>query len=114
MPKSQPVASYLTARRWSPAEGRAALAALSASGLSTSAFAAREGLDVQRLRSWSRRLAPAAHKERPRSAFVEVVPRAAERVEIALRSGHVLRVAESIDTATLRRLVEALELPSSC
>jgi hypothetical protein len=45
---------------------------------------------------------------------VEVVPRAAERVEIALRSGHVLRVSESIDTEALRRLVEALEPSSSC
>jgi transposase-like protein len=114
MPKSLPVASYLTVRRWSPADARDALAAHAASGLSASAFAAREGFDVQRLHSWRRKLARAPHKERSRSAFVEVVPRAAERVEIALRSGHVLRVAESIDTAALRRLVEALEPPSSC
>jgi len=114
MPKSLPAAPYITARRWSTSNARAALAALSASGLSASAFATREGLDVQRLHRWRRQLAPAPHEERRGSAFVEVVPHPAERVEIALRSGHVLRVAESIDMAALRRLVEALELPSSC
>ena len=41
--------------------------------------------------------------------FVEVVPRAIERVEIVLPSGVVLRVAESIDAAALRRIVDALD-----
>jgi transposase-like protein len=114
MPKSLPVASYLTARRWSASVARDALAAHAASGLSARAFAAREGFDAQRLRSWSRKLVAGLRGGRLGPAFVEVLPRAAERVEIALRSGHVLRVSESIDTAALRRLVEALEPSSSC
>jgi transposase-like protein len=114
MPKSLPVATYLTARRWNAPVARTALAALAASGLSAGAFAAREGLDAQRLRSWRRRLARGSHRATRAAAFVEVVPRAAERAEIALRSGHVLRVAESIDAVTLKRLVDVLELPSPC
>jgi hypothetical protein len=115
MPKPPPVASYLTARRWSVAQARAALAALASSGLSASAFATRAGFDVQRLHSWRRKFATAVAKESA-PGFVEFRPRAVERVEVVLRSGHVLRVAESIDTAALLRLVEALERssPSSC
>ncbi|HEY4824331.1 MAG TPA: hypothetical protein VIH49_04710 [Solirubrobacteraceae bacterium] len=115
MPKSPPVASYLTARRWSVAQARAALAAFASSGLSAGAFAARAGFDVQRLHSWRRRFASAPAQERA-PGFVEFRPRVVERVEVVLRSGRVLRVAESIDPATLLRLVEALERssPSSC
>jgi hypothetical protein len=118
MPKPPPVASYLTARRWSVAQARAALAAFASSGLSASAFATRAGFDVQRLHSWRRKFATAAAAAAKESApgFVEFRPRTVERVEVVLRSGHVLRVAESIDTAALLRLVEALERssPSSC
>jgi hypothetical protein len=116
MPQSPPVASYLTRRRWTEAEARAALAALDASGLRPSAFATREGLDVQRLQSWRRKLG-AKPKTRPapasRPAFVEVRPRSSEPIEIVLRSGRVLRVPESIDSAVLRRLVDALDEPPS-
>ena len=109
MPKSSPTppVSYKTRRRWTPIEARAALSALAASGLSQSAFAAREGLDPQRLRGWRHKLG-----ESFPPAFVEVCPRAAERVEIVLPSGLVLRVAESIDAVALRRLIGALESPS--
>jgi transposase-like protein len=115
MPKSPPAASYVTARRWSVAEARSALAALASSGLSASAFAARAGFNVQRLHSWRRKFATApAQESTPR--FVEFRPPAVERVEIVLRSGRVLRVSESIDPAAVVRLVEALERssPSSC
>ena len=101
MPKSPPM-SFRTRRRWTAVEARAALAALASSGLSQIAFAAREGLDPQRLGVWRRKLRDAA------PAFVEVRPRAIERVEIVLPSGLVLRVAESIDAGALRRLVDAL------
>jgi hypothetical protein len=115
MPKSPAVASYLRARRWSVAQARVALAALASSGLSASAFAARAGFNVQRLHSWRRKLATAPAQEGA-PAFVEFRPSGVERVEVVLRSGHVLRVAESIDTAALLRFVEALEQssPSSC
>jgi len=97
--------SFRTSRRWTESEGRAALAALASSGLSQNAFAAREGLDPQRLRLWRRKLG-----ETPvLSRFVEVRPRAIGHVEVVLRSGLVLRVAESIEPSTLRGLVDALD-----
>jgi len=106
--------SYSTTRRWTENDGRTVLAAQDASGLSVPAFAAREGLDPQRLYFWRRRLGNSAEpSEAP--TFIEVRPAAArELVEIALRSGHVIRVAESIDAGVLRRLVDALEDGGAC
>jgi hypothetical protein len=117
MPKPPRSIAYRTRRRWTVADARAALAALAASGLSARAFAIREGLDPQRLRRWAHDLDTVAEPE-PTVAlppkFVEVRPRVAEPVEVVLRSGRVLRVAESIDTAALVRLVEALERADPC
>lgn len=96
--------------RWTESHARAVLAAQRASGLSIKAFAAREGLDVQRLYTWKSRLKGSADQP----AFVEVRRHALEYVEIVLRSGRVLRVLESIEGGSLRRLVDALERESSC
>ena len=52
-------------QRWTMKEARAVLAELAKSRLSPREFAAREGLDVQRLHSWRRKL-----ESRP--TFVEV------------------------------------------
>lgn len=114
MPKSPPPpsASYKTRRRWTTVEARAALAALASSGLSQSAFAAREGLDTQRLRAWRQKLGVVIAPALP--SFVEVRARAAERVEVVLPSGVTLRVAESIDASLLRQLVDALDRTSPC
>ena len=114
MPKPRPFASYATRRRWTATDARAALSALTESGLTPRAFAGREGLDVQRLHSWRRKLGATIDEaaEAP-PAFVELRPRADEHVEVVLLSGRVLRVAESVDTAALARLVEVLERPSS-
>ena len=119
MPTSPRSRSFLTARRWGATEARAALAALASSGLGPSAFAARHGLDVQRLHRWLRKFgaAPSAPVGRTLArSFVELRPRPAKRVEIVLRCGQVLRVTESVDTAALLRLVDALEdrQPRSC
>jgi hypothetical protein len=48
-------------------------------------------------------------------AFIEIRP-SAERavVEVVLRCGQVIRVAESIDPSVLRRLTDALEQDQSC
>ena len=108
MPK--PPAAYTTRRRWTAVDARAALSTLSASGLTPPEFAAREGLQPQRLRRWQRQLdggAVSAGATPPE--FVELRPQVPERVEVVLRSGRVLHVAESIDTRALVRLVEALE-----
>ena len=115
MPKAHSLpASYLTERRWTEDSARAVLAAQSASGLSVAVFAAREGLDPQRLYFWRRRLGNSTEpSEAP--TFIEVRPATSrELVEIALRSGHVIRVAESIDADVLRRLVDALEEGRAC
>lgn len=115
MPKVQPLpSSYSTMQRWTEDDARTVLAAQDASGLSVPAFAAREGLDPQRLYFWRRRLGNSAMtSEAP--TFIEVRPAAGrELVEIALRSGHVIRVAESIDAGALRRLVDALEEDPTC
>lgn len=116
MPKSRlQSASYSTKRRWADDDARTVLAAQEASGLSVAAFAAREGVDMQRLYFWRRRLGSCAVERPEPPTFVEV--RAAsgrELVEIALRSGHVIRASESIDPSFLRRLVDALEQDPAC
>ena len=82
---------YRTRRRWTEKEARAALAALAASRLSTRAFAAREGIDPQRLYCWRRKLGPSGSREVvapvAAPAFVELRPAVPERVEVVLRSG---------------------------
>jgi transposase-like protein len=100
-------------QRWTPEKASAVLAELAASGLSVQKFAARAGLDPERLYRWRRQLgatapAPAA------AAFVEVRPSLRSRVEIVLRSGHVLFVPETIDAGALHQLVEMLERTGEC
>jgi hypothetical protein len=75
MPKPMPP-TFKARRRWTAVEGRAALVALASSGLSQSAFAAREGLDSQRHRMWRRKLGAVGAP-----TFVEVRRREVERVE---------------------------------
>lgn len=116
MPGRRPPALYLTRRRWTVADGRSALTAWDASGISMLAFAKREGLDVHRLYRWRRRLeaegsAGAAEATRE---FVELRPRDVQPVEVVLRSGRVLRVSETIDAPALLRLVRALEEDAPC
>lgn len=107
MPKKLP--TYRTRRRWTAAEGRAALDALAKSGFSIPAFADREKLDEQRLRFWRKRLGAAKKRMRRRPAFLEVRPREPERVEIVLRSGRTLRAATSIGRDALAMLVDVLD-----
>ena len=110
-PVPTPAVAYLT--RSLRADARVVLAALEASGLSVQVFAERESLDPQRLYYWRKRLgSDKALTVSP--TFVEVPRHAPEPVEIALRSGRSLRVRESIDAATLRRFVTALEEDAAC
>jgi transposase-like protein len=114
MPKTRVLpAAYSTGRRWTDDDARTVLVAQAASGLSVSAFAAREGIDPQRLYSWRRRVEAGPVAAPP--AFIEVRHAAErERVEIVLRSGRVVRVAESIDADALRRLIAAIEQDPAC
>ncbi len=104
-------AEYLIRRRWTADVARDALSALAESGLSLSAFAAREGLDAQRLYVWRRRLGSSTAT--PQS-FVEVRSAAGDPIEVVLRSGHVVRLPPSFDAAALARLLEVLESASAC
>ena len=95
--------------RWTEQDAAAALAALRQSSLSVAVFAAREGIDAQRLYVWRRRL-------EPRAGFVELTPPTAldlrdtpRGFEVALRCGHVVRLSERFDADALRRLVDVLE-----
>lgn len=47
---------YSARRRWSNEDARAVLREMDGSGLSPQEFAAREGLEVQRLLRWRRRV----------------------------------------------------------
>lgn len=100
-------------RRWTAVEARAALSAQRSSGLSASAFARREGLGAQRLRAWTRRL-EARSSPTVAPTFIEVARGVSEPIEAVLRSGVVLRVAETVDPKALRRIVEALEDGARC
>jgi hypothetical protein len=88
------------------------------SGLSERAFAAREGLDVQRLQWWRRRFEAASERaaasDQARPTFVEVPRREAVVLEVVLLSGRVVRVPESIEPEVLRRLALALEDDAAC
>jgi transposase-like protein len=111
MPKSQSIVAYRTRPRWTSDDARAALTALVDSGLSVPAFAVREGLDPQRLYLWRRRLAAETGAA---PAFVELRAATIERIEVVLRSGHVLRVPDSFEPEALRRLLEVLEPSRPC
>jgi transposase-like protein len=115
MPKARLLpALYSTGRRWTEEDARIVLAAQGSSGLSVVAFAAREGIDPQRLYFWGRRFGRSA-AETAQPPFIEVRGTAErERVEILLRSGRVVRVADTIDAEILRRLVDALEQDPTC
>ena len=106
-------ARYKSSLRWTPVEAEAALAELRSSGLTVSAFARQEGLHPRRVLAWKKRL-EAKPSLPSREAFVEVVPRSDERIEVVLRTGVVLRVAETVEPNALRRIVEALEDRDQC
>jgi transposase len=127
MPKtgSPSSSTYLKRRRWTAEEAKQALTALGQSGLSPGAFAAREGLSPQRLWRWRRQLGmPSA------TAFEEIVRRdagailegeapapasaSAERFEIVLVSGRVVRVPASFDATALRQLLALVDEGRAC
>ena len=116
MPKSPSRSSGLSKQprrqRWTPEKASAVLAKHGASGLSIQEFAAREGLDPERLYRWRRQLGAAA-LQAP-TAFVELRPSVQSRIELVLRSGHVLFISESMDVGALRRLVDALDRDGEC
>ena len=110
-------------RRWTPKKAKRVLEEQVKSGLTVSAFAAREKLNVYRLYRWQKRLCASAPKP---PTFEELVVRdvtqsptepavpTRDRIEVVLRSGLIVRVGESFNAETLRRLLGVLEGARSC
>jgi transposase-like protein len=118
MPKSPAdIVSLLptgTRLRWTRAEARAVVAAHEASGLSVEKFAAREGLKPARVARWMRKLKDAKPSAAPTFVEFQSVRPRAKKIEIVLRTGHVLFVDESCDPTSLRRVLELLERDADC
>jgi len=97
-------------KQWKEPEARAVLDAWRRSGLSVSAFCAREGYSDTRLRYWAERV---GESTRSQSASVSFVPvrfgeaRRAHQIEIE-RAGVVVPVREDLDPEFVARLVVAL------
>jgi transposase-like protein len=94
-------------RRWRAKEARAILKHLDASGLSVGEFAARYGLETQRLYRWRAQLASPGPAAAPR--FVEIERSPGVAIEVVLRSGHVVRVRDGFGEDALRRVVAVLD-----
>ena len=105
-----------TRLRWKRKEARAVVAAYEASGLSLEKFASREGFNPVRVERWTRKLKVGTPPKAPK--FVELRPMGGRPrgapIEIVLRSGHILFVAESVDPTALRRVMELLERDAEC
>jgi hypothetical protein len=103
-------------RYWSEADGRAALAAFEASGLTRAAFRRETGISTQRLKWWRQRLG-ATSESIGRIEFVpvEVAPCATTgddaTMEIVLGKVRV-RVGPGFEPGALRRLLEVLAEPA--
>jgi transposase-like protein len=98
----------LARRRWNVQEARAVLEHLDASAMSVHAFAARHGVDKQRLNRWRAQLGSAILAPAP--AFVEIRSGSTTAaIEVALRSGHMVRVPDGFTEETLRRVVAVLD-----
>ena len=107
---------------------RRILARQQQSGLTRVEFCRREGVKASALSWWSGELrrrgqvhprkasVPKARPKRPRrSVFVPVrvieaaAPASASAMEVVTRGGHIIRLQPGFDSATLRRVVAALE-----
>jgi hypothetical protein len=75
--------------------------------MSVRAFAARHGVDEQRLNRWRAQLAAASPAPAP--AFVEIRGSTTAAIDVALRSGHMVRVPDGFTEETLRRVVAVLD-----
>ena len=107
MPRpTTPITQLHHFRRWTEAQGRAAVEAWQASGLEPGRFATRARIHPVRLARWIQRL-----EARPTLARVEVVgePAIAAPLEVVLPSGVVVRLGAGFDEEALRRLLRVLE-----
>jgi len=100
---------FVSRRRWTEADARAALGAAAKSGLSLPAFAARHGLEVERLWRWRRVLGGGAEIPRFREIKAEVAVVGGTGFEIGLRNGRVVRVGSGFDAEALVRLLAVVD-----
>jgi transposase-like protein len=122
MPRAKSHTSTAKRQRWTREQARAVLEKQTSSGLTVREFAERERLEPARLYRWrerlgvstGHRLTASAASMPGRAAFVEVQPHRPSRIEIVLRTGHVLFVPDSFDASALSRLVEILERADEC
>jgi transposase-like protein len=122
MPRAKSHTSTTKRQRWTPEHARAILERQASSGLTVRDFAERERLEPARLYYWRERLgmssgqhlAVSAASMPERAAFVEVRSHRPSRIELVLRTGHVLFVPDSFDAGALSRLVEILERATEC
>lgn len=100
-------------RVWSESDAREELALLKASGQSLAKFARSRGYDDSRLRWWRKRLGDGGPLRATALVPVHVVgvDKAATEtpVEVALGSGHVVRVRRGFDADALASVVRALD-----
>jgi transposase-like protein len=120
MPRAKSHTSTTKRQRWTPEHARAILKKQASSGLTAREFAERERIDPSRLYYWRERLgtghqlAASAASMPERAAFVEVRSHRPSRIELVLRTGHVLFVPDSFDASALGRLVEILDRATEC
>ena len=122
MPRAKSYTSPMKRQRWTPEHARAILEKQASSGLTVREFAERERLDPARLYYWRERLGVSSGRQLAasaaiipeRAAFVEVRSHRPSRIEVVLRTGHVLFVPDSFDPSALSRLVEILERAAEC
>jgi len=107
-------------RRWTEDDAAAVLGVAASSGLTLAQFANQQGVELQRLERWRRRLGfgdAASNHKQPPVAFEEVeaplrAPAGGGRMEVVLRGGRVVRVDADFDADAVRRLIAVLEGPS--
>jgi hypothetical protein len=99
-------------RRWTSRDAEAVLSAWRESGVSVSAFARQQGLEVERLLRWRRQVGSAAVQFHP----VALVSGSRRRpsnhdggVELVLRGGRRVAVQAGFDGALLEELVRVVE-----
>jgi hypothetical protein len=122
MPRAKSQRSTTKRQRWTREQARATLEKQASSGLTVREFAERERLEPARLYrgrerlglSAGQQLAASAASMPERAAFVEVHSHRPSRIELVLRTGHVLFVPDSFDASALSRLVEILERATEC
>lgn len=124
MPRAKSLATPTKRQRWTAEHARAILEKQASSGLTAREFAERERIEPSRLYYWRERLgvssgtgqqlAAGAARMPERAAFVEVRSHRPSRIELVLRTGHVLFVPDSFDPSALSRLVEILERAAEC